>query len=570
MSTSRHGGILTAIIAVFVASACLVFGAEAAAVVAGGHHTLPFSLAAVAAWRSLFQANAPLLGWPLQLRPDLPANVAMYWVFPLLFAVASTALYVHHRRAVAGRAGAAVVGGEMTKRQLSDAMGVGAALARAPYTRPSLGPNPSPDQVSVLLGRTVEKPRGVEIRASVEDSIIVLGPSRSGKTRGVLVPTLTRWPGPAVTTSTRREVYAAASSIRSGLGPTLIFDPSGDPSAGQLRWSPVAGCEQPRVAIRRARVLVETASGFGSVSNSDFWSGSAQSLVRCLLHAAALAEQPISTVTRWLANPADPTPANVLRSNADAAPGWLEDLEGLVKTDVRQRDGIWAGARLAFSWGADPVILQALSPPLEDRFDPAQFLVDNGTLFLVGTSSEQAGLSPVLSCLVDEIVAAASALTAAAGQQRLDPPCLLALDEVANIAPLPSLPSLISEGGGSGIATLAIFQGLSQAQQRWHDAGARAIWEAASTRLLLPGISSTEDLRRVSELSGEVDEEQKSLTSHATGESTTISAHRRAAWSPDRLRRLPEGHAAVLSRGHRLVEVQLCPIDSRKNRWAAA
>ena len=44
---------------------------------------------------------------------------------------------------------------------------------------------------------------------------------------------------------------------------------------------------------------------------------------------------------------------------------------------------------------------------------------------------------------------------------------LLALDEVANIAPLPDLPAMVSEGGGQGVITLACFQDLSQARQRW-------------------------------------------------------------------------------------------------------
>jgi type IV secretion system protein VirD4 len=40
---------------------------------------------------------------------------------------------------------------------------------------------------------------------------------------------------------------------------------------------------------------------------------------------------------------------------------------------------------------------------------------------------------------------------------RLDPPLLLALDEIGNLAPLPSLPVLMAEGGGTGITTLPVF-----------------------------------------------------------------------------------------------------------------
>ncbi len=54
---------------------------------------------------------------------------------------------------------------------------------------------------------------------------------------------------------------------------------------------------------------------------------------------------------------------------------------------------------------------------------------------------------------------------AASPGERLDPPLLL-LDEAANIAPLPSLPNRLADGGGSGITTVAVLQSLAQARTR--------------------------------------------------------------------------------------------------------
>lgn len=44
---------------------------------------------------------------------------------------------------------------------------------------------------------------------------------------------------------------------------------------------------------------------------------------------------------------------------------------------------------------------------------------------------------------------------------------LLALDELANIAPLPGLPSLLSEGASQGVVVCAALQDLSQARWRY-------------------------------------------------------------------------------------------------------
>ena len=53
------------------------------------------------------------------------------------------------------------------------------------------------------------------------------------------------------------------------------------------------------------------------------------------------------------------------------------------------------------------------------------------------------------------------------------PPTLLALDEVANIAPIPDLPAMVSEGAGQGLLVLACLQDLSQARVRWGRGGRR-------------------------------------------------------------------------------------------------
>jgi type IV secretory pathway TraG/TraD family ATPase VirD4 len=81
------------------------------------------------------------------------------------------------------------------------------------------------------------------------------------------------------------------------------------------------------------------------------------------------------------------------------------------------------------------------------------------------------------------------------------PPVLMALDEAANIAPLPDLPSIVSEGGGQGLTTLACFQDLSQAKQRWGQA-ADGFLSLFGTTVVLPGIGDVGTLDALSVLAG--------------------------------------------------------------------
>ncbi len=82
------------------------------------------------------------------------------------------------------------------------------------------------------------------------------------------------------------------------------------------------------------------------------------------------------------------------------------------------------------------------------------------------------------------------------------PPVLLALDEVANIAPLPDLPSMVSEGGGQGLVTLACLQDLSQARHRW-PGQADGFPSLFGTTVVLPGIGDVRTLEALSTLAGD-------------------------------------------------------------------
>ena len=73
------------------------------------------------------------------------------------------------------------------------------------------------------------------------------------------------------------------------------------------------------------------------------------------------------------------------------------------------------------------------------------------------------------------------------------PPTLLALDEVANIAPIPDLPAMLSEGAGQGLLVLACLQDLSQARGRWGSAADGFLTLFGAT-VVFPGIADVATL----------------------------------------------------------------------------
>lgn len=386
--------------------------------------------------------------------------------------------------------------GLATRREIKRAASSARVLQLGRQLRPSLG-DPTAGQLGYRLGRS----RGADCWASVEDSLILLGPPRSGKGLHTVIPAILDAPGAVITTSTRPDNLAVTMRARAQVGPVAVFDPEGLTRLPvTTRWSPIRGCEMPRIAMARARALcADPGSG---VENSSFWSQQCFTAVRCLLHAAALDARPPAELFRWsLSALVAQDAVDILATHSDAAAAWDSALEAILASDPRQRDSTWSMVANVFAPLADPIVLAAVSPAEGESFDPAEFLRARGTLYLLGTASGACATASLVAAFVEDVVETARHQAAILPGARLDPPLALILDEAANY-PLPSLPSLMSEGGGTGITTMVVLQSLAQARARWGADGAGAIWDAAIVKLILGGSGNANDLRDLSALIG--------------------------------------------------------------------
>jgi type IV secretory pathway TraG/TraD family ATPase VirD4 len=420
--------------------------------------------------------------------------------------------------------------------------------------------------VGLRLGRS----RGVECWASVEDSILLLGPPRSGKGQSVVIPTILDAPGAVITTSTRPDNLAVTFSARARRGHVIVFDPQGLARAPRLvptlRWSPIRGCERPQTAMARAETLVADASRSG-VENANFWRTQAVSAVRCLLHAAALAERSPADLYRWShAAPAAKDAISILAQHRSAACGWDRALDAIVGADERMRDSTWAMVANTFSPLADPAVLETVSPRGSEQFDPAKFLTSHGTLYLLGTASGASATANLVAALAEDVIEVARQKAAASAGGRLDPPLAVVLDEAANY-PLPSLPALISEGGGSGITTMAVLQSLSQARDRWGREAAASVWDAAIVKIILGGSANTDDLADLSRLIGDrpVKEHSETIGSWGSARSVSTTVRYRPILEPADIRRIPVGFGLLLLRSAPPIMMTLSPWTARKD-----
>jgi type IV secretion system protein VirD4 len=478
-------------------------------------------------------------------------NPLVYWMLLAgLLLAGSALLWLLVRRLRPGH-------NESDPRRLAGIAGAGqiAAVAssralrrRAATLRPSLQ-KPGASQLGYLLGRA----KGQAVWASVEDSMLLIGPPRSGKGLHIVINTILDAPGAVVTTSTRPDNLTVTMTARQQHGPVAVFDPQrlAPGVAAGLRWSPARGCEDPLTAMVRAVGLAAgTGLGSGGVESGGFWQQKTAAAIQALLHAAALDGRNASTLYQWALNPTAAADAvHILQSSPQAAQGWADSLASMIDADPRTRDSIWQGVGLAFNALADPRVLDALSPNEKETFDPDAFLDEAGTLYLLATGAGAGASGALVSAFIEDITETARRRAARSPGARLDPPLLLALDEIGNLAPLPSLPTLMSDGGGTGITTLTVLQSMAQARQQWGENQAAAIWDSAIVKIMLGGASHTRDLQDLSTLIGERDETTDSSTVDANGgRSHQRSIRRVPILPPDALRTMPFGTVTILLR----------------------
>ena len=334
-----------------------------------------------------------------------------------------------------------------------------------------------------------------DVSSGAQRSTLVLGPSRSGKTTSLIIPNLLMTTRSSITTSTKDDVVRAMSGARRD-GSTLLFDPSGTvstpPGVRRVGYSPLRQSGTWDGAVLATRSLVDVARRQHLDAGESHWNERAGALVAPLLHGAALAGESLGRVAgRVDARDATDLMNSLAIRYGEAHPS-VSLLRGVLATEERERSSIWSTASGLFSGvRTDAARAAAREAPL----DIEEFLSGPHQLHIVSPSRYQAVTVPMVVGMIDEVVHAT--YDRHDGGARL----LLALDELANVAPLPRLASIVSEGGGQGVVTLACLQDLSQARGRWgqHADGFLSLFP---TTVVLPGIADRSTLEMIHHLAG--------------------------------------------------------------------
>jgi type IV secretion system protein VirD4 len=501
----------------------------------------------------------PASAWPMSAQRALPGPVGMY---------VTHALVLVGLGAMAG-----IVIDWVTGVRAAQPFSTGARWASARQLRSLLVRRSTADRI--VLGR-IRRPglfvdrHGIGVTSLVAaercHSVLVLGPTGSFKTHGLVVPAILEWHGPLVATSVKPDLLEATYRQRAASGDALLLDPfsaSGRPSA---RWSPLAACTTYADAQAVAAAVSAAHLPAHQARNADaewrYWAGLAEKLLAPILFAAETVGASMSDVVRWIdLRDQDDEVHEILDGAADdlALTAW----EASLARDSKPLDSVFSTAEDLVRVYADSRLTRFTA---DNDLDVNDFLTGDNTVYLYAPPHEQRRLRPVFETISAQIIRTAQERAARSPGGMLDPKLFLALDEAGNVAALADLPELATTARAQGIQLLTVWHDKSQLEHRYGQQAATVL-NNHRARVFLSGLADLDSLDLASRLVGEQTTRDRSSMHGDRGQRTaSVSTTYRLLAPVESLRRLRPREGIVLYGHLPPARIRLRPWFDRRER----
>jgi len=387
-------------------------------------------------------------------------------------------------------------------------------------------------EFAALLGRAQY---GRRLYAAFELHRLVLAPPRTDKT-GLLADWIIRHPGPCLTTSTRADLHQLTSPSRRGRGPVYVFNPEGVGDVpSTFAWDLLGVCTDELMAHKMADWLAGDTHGYGDLS----WFEEQGTMgMSGLLLAAAKTGATLAEVYSWVQRRGHEAALAVLAGHGNPQ---LHAVVRSLMEDNRTAASVRSTIARALKWAVIPQLAAAAARA--GRFNAREFALYGGTLHLIASGDSRSIITPLMRALASYVHYQAGLAGSRTAAGRLDPPLLMAMDEVAQVCPV-ALPDMLADSAGKGVVFVTVAHSLAKLKERYGDEGAAGIWAISGVKMLLRGITEPETLEDVSRVCGTLGDDDDDKARIVP---------------PDVLRRLPK-HCALV------INMDLSPAVARVNR----
>ncbi|RMI39106.1 hypothetical protein [Streptomyces triticirhizae] len=196
-------------------------------------------------------------------------------------------------------------------------------------------------------------------------------------------------------------LWTKTAKQRGRRGPVHVYDPGHRTEAPvRLRWAPQRDCVDMARARRTAALLLAPVRPSEPIFQLD--AETAETLLRCCLHAAALAGEPFQQIHRWAHGRSLGEPGRILRTHPQAAGGAVMELESALTSHPGRRDAALKLVGDALRPLEQVHIRQSCSPGRVDALALDNLTNEGGTLYVIGDARDTAGLREALVDAVTE------------------------------------------------------------------------------------------------------------------------------------------------------------------------
>lgn len=409
----------------------------------------------------------------------------------------------------------------------------------------------------VTVGHTVAGK--VPVRASYEDTVTVIAGPRRNKSASIVIPVILSAPGTVATTSVKPDILAATLAVRAAAGTVHIFDPQRLAAAYDdydCWWNPLATVKTVEDAAMLAAVFA-TAT-YGAEDGKDpFFPQTGRTLLARYLFAAAIAREHLPVVLEWLNHEDNPAPATAL---AGRYPHLASEIQSLQALTERTRSGVFAYAREAMSFLASDLVRGWVCPrPGIPEFDPDRFVHAPADTVYLFSEEGPGSAGPLLAALTRAVLTAAENAAKNEPSGRLKTPLLAVLDEAGNICRIPDLPEKYTHYGSRGIIPVTILQTQEQGERVWGQTGFGQLWASSTVRVFGGGNASNTFLRDLSELIGDYEYSERSISTHNGTRTVSRTRHSERIMDVSDLASLTLGRMVVFASGCRPTLVRSIP-----------
>ncbi|MBH1942543.1 type IV secretory system conjugative DNA transfer family protein [Mobilitalea sibirica] len=126
---------------------------------------------------------------------------------------------------------------------------------------------------------------------TVEGHVLITGGTGTGKSRGVVIPTLLRWQGAALVMDIKGELSKKTSDRRKVFGKVYVFNPEGEGDC----YDPIVQCKTIDQAQDLARTLIPIPE-----KGEPFWAQSAQAILSAFVYEGAYTNKTLPEIAETL------------------------------------------------------------------------------------------------------------------------------------------------------------------------------------------------------------------------------------------------------------------------------